>query len=274
MVNLPTFSTPDTESLCKFVAKKSNGVCFLGFSRGKDSLCAWLNLKKYFKKVIPFHCASFPGMRHVKDYLDYCELQMETKIIRLSSMEVPMCLARKMYQECDELDELNELDMSSYTMLDIVENLRYDLHLPRTWCAFGISANDSIDRRIYCNKVHGRNPQNLSFYPCYDWPRAEILGAIKNAGLKLSGEYKYANRSLGGIPSATCNRIYKEHYPEDWERIKAIYPLTEAKTLRERFLDRAFAKMKAAGIVPDDTADDIAEEESAADNMAGFGMEE
>lgn len=255
-LTLPTFKTEATDALCKEIAKKSKGVVFLGFSRGKDSLAAWLNLKRYFKKVIPFHCASYPGLKHVKDTLDYYEEAMETKILRLVGEELPLCLANMMYQTCDDLEELEELETPHFSKLDIVESLRYEFNLPKAWCAFGIAMSDSIDRRIYCQKTGGKNPQNKTFYPCFDWPRAEIVDAVRQSGLMLSGEYRWTSRTLGGVPSATCNKIYREHYPEDYERIRSMYPLTEAKTIRERMLDRAYERRRAEGIVADESMED------------------
>lgn len=273
-VNLPSFKTEETDSLCREIARKSGGVIFCGLSRGKDSLCAYLFLRRYFKKanIIPFHCASYPGLKHVKETLDYYESVLDTRILRLVGEELPMALPRMMYQTPDDIEELESLDTPNFSKLDILEYLRYEFNLPRAWCAFGIAASDSIDRRIYCNKIKGRNPSNMTFYPCWDWPRAEILKAVRESGVRLSGEYRWSSRTLGGIPSATCNRIYKEHYPEDWNRILAMYPLAEAKTLRELYLDRAFERRKALGIVPDETEADVAEEESAADMMPEMGM--
>lgn len=271
-LTLPSFKTAATDELCREIAKKSKGICFLGFSRGKDSLAAWLNLKRYFKRIIPFHCASYPCLKHVKDTLDYYERVMETKILRLVGEEVPMACSRFMYQTADDIDELTELDIPDYSKLDILETLRYEFNLPRAWCAFGISANDSIDRRIYCAQYLGKNKSNMTFYPCWDWPRAEIKKAIKEAGIKVSGEYRYISRTLGGVPSYTCNEIYKKYYPEDWERILAIYPLAEAKTLREIYLDRIFERRKKEGVVDDSDETDAELEESAADVMPELGM--
>jgi len=267
VLNLPSFTTEETERLCRDIAKKSNGVCFLGFSRGKDSVCAWLYLLKFFKRVIPFHCASYPCLKHVKETLDYYERAFGTHILRLVGEEVPMALNRLMYQNADDIVELADLETEDYSKVDIVEELRYHYNLPRAWCAWGIMANDSIDRMIYCRKYKGVIKSNMSFYPCWDFTRAQVLQTIREAGLKLSDEYRWTSRTLGNVPSRTCNRIYKEHYPEDWRTIQAIYPLAEAKTLRENYLDRAWERRKAEGVVDDRTEQDVLEEESAADSM-------
>lgn len=273
MVQPPSYSTPATDELCRAVAKKCKTV-FCAFSRGKDSLCTYLQLHKFFKheNIIPFHCASFPGLRHVKDTLDYYERVLGTRIVRLCGPELTGCLQRGMYQTLDDIDDLVQMDEAEYSMLDRLEYLRYTFNYPRAWGAFGIMANDSIDRQIYCRKIQGRNPQNLTFYPCWDWPRAEVLRAIREAGLKLSGEYRYVNRTMGGPPSKTCNEIFKKHYPEDWNTILGMYPLAEAKTLRELYLDRIYERRKAQGIVTDETEEEVALEESAADRMTDIGM--
>ena len=83
MLPLPTFSTPATDALCKQIAKKSKGVCFLGFSRGKDSVCAWLQLRRFFDRIIPFHCATLPGLEFAEKALRYYEDEFERHILRM-----------------------------------------------------------------------------------------------------------------------------------------------------------------------------------------------
>lgn len=244
-MNLPTFSTPGTDALCTEIAKKSRGVCFLMLS-GKDSLCAWLQLRRYFTRIIPWHAASIPGWELKRRYLDYLEYEFQTKILRLMGEDLPMALVRYVYQrspwECDEIDEA--LEVEDYSKLDILGYLRMKYNLPRAWCACGISMYDSIDRMIYCRKTGGKSEDNRTFYPCFDWPRKEIVGAIRESGLRINPEYKYCKRSLGGVPCATYNKVLMEHYPSDWERLLKWYPLAEAKNYREEMLERHFRELQ------------------------------
>ena len=242
MVTLPIYSTPETERLCREVSKKSHGVCFLMCSRGKDSLCAWLQCQKHFRRIIPFHCASVPGYEYATRYLDYLEGAMGTKILRLMGEDLKMALVRHVYQEspweCEEIDRV--FQVRDYGKLDVLEYLRMKFNLPRAWCAVGISINDSIDRRIYCQKMEGKNPKHRTFYPCWDWPKEELLDAIWNSGLEVAPEYKYTKRSMGGVPGATYGKVMKEHFPDDWERTKLWYPLAEVKWERERMIDENY----------------------------------
>lgn len=240
MLTLPTFNTPATDALCKEIAKKSKGVCFLMYSRGKDSTCAWLQLRRFFDRIIPFHCATVPSYRFADEYLDYIEGAFGTRVLRMMGEDLKMALVRHVYQtspwECDEIDEAFP-NVEDFSKLDVLEYLRMKFNLPNAWCAVGISQNDSIDRLIYCRKNGGKNLSNKTFYPCFDWPRDELLNAIWESGLEVAPEYKYVKRSMGGVPSATYNEVMMNHFPEDWETTKKWYPLAEVKNVREAMLD-------------------------------------
>ena len=238
-MTLPIYSTEATDSLCREIAKKSHGTIFCLLSRGKDSLCAYLQCLKFFNRIICVHCATVPGYRFADEYLDYLEAMLNTRILRMMGEDLKMALVRHIYQEtpweCDVIDEVfPDVD---YTKLDVLEYLRMKFNLPRAWCAVGIGKNDSIDRLIYCRKTGGKNVSNRTFYPCWDWPREELLNAITDAGLVLAPEYKYTKRSMGGIPSATYNKVMMEHFPQDWELTKKWYPLAEVKNVREDMID-------------------------------------
>ena len=243
-MQLPLYTTEATDALCKEIAKKSHGVVFAGFSGGKDSVCMFLQLSRYFKRIIPFHCASIPGMAFRTKMLDYYEYEFQTKILRLMGEDLSMAMRRLVYQEPrDAIACLEEFgDVEDYNKLDILEYLRMKFNLPRAWCAFGVNASDSIDRRIYCNQTGGKSETNRTFYPCWDWPKQEILNALVESGLKLAPEYKYTKRSIGGPPCATYNKILKEHFPDDFNKMKLWYPLCELKNRREDRLEARWMK--------------------------------
>ena len=239
MLNLPRFTTSATDALCREIAKKSHGTVFLMCSRGKDSLCAWLQLRKYFNRIVAFHCASIPDCKYANEYLDYLECMFGQRILRMMGEDLKMSLVRHMYQaspwDCDNIDDTFE-DVD-YSKLDVLNYLRMKFNLPRAWCAVGISQNDSIDRLIYCRENGGKNPKNRTFYPCYDWPREEMFNAIWESGLCVAPEYKYTKRSMGGVPCAIYNKVMMEHFPQDWELTKKWYPLAEVKNYREEMID-------------------------------------
>ena len=243
---LPTYTTEATDRLCREIAKKSHGVAFCMLSRGKDSVCAYLNLQRYFTRVIPFTCSLLPGYMYATEYLDYLEEAFNTRILRLIGEDLRMSLTRYAYQatpwDCAEIDRT--FSDESYSKLDILDYLRMKFNLPRAWCAVGISKNDSIDRLIYCRKNNGKNDSHRTFYPCWDWTRGQLLEAIREAGMGISPEYRYCKRSMGGVPSATYNKVLMEHFPDDWKETLRWYPLAEAKNWREKMIDDNYALYK------------------------------
>lgn len=220
--------TPMSEKLCKEITEQSGGVCILGFSRGKDSLAAWLQLRKYFNRIIPFHCASIPGLSFAETSLRYYEEYFGTKIERMMSGGVSAAISNLVYQVPHDEPLIDSMEFMVYDNHIIAECLRHKYKAPKAWCAFGINLTDSIDRRIYVTKNQGRNPARRTFYPCFDWTKKMILQAIDEAGLKLPGDYLLASRTLAGTPTYRHMQRMREVFPEDYERVKKCFPLVEA----------------------------------------------
>jgi len=235
MLALPKFSTKETDALCREVSKKSNGVCFLGFSRGKDSVCAWLQLRKYFKHVIPFHCCLVPHLRFADEILKYYEYQFETKIVRMQDSALHADIRRMVYQLPEYDEEVDNAGFFDYDKHDIMDLLRKVYGLPNAWCAFGINASDSLERRIYVTNIKGRNPQHKTFYPCYDWPHEEILKTVEDSGMLLSPEYKCSNRTMAGPPQTYWLDPMRKVFPEDFKRLQTFYPLCMSVVARMDF---------------------------------------
>ena len=62
------FETSD--ELCEYVAEICPDV-LVSFSLGKDSLAAWLHMRKYFRSVNPFFMYMIPGLEFVENALKY-----------------------------------------------------------------------------------------------------------------------------------------------------------------------------------------------------------
>lgn len=227
--------TPASRRLCQEISQQTGGVTLLGCSRGKDSLAAWLWLREFFPRIIPFHCASVPHLSFVDESLAALEEHFGTPIERVLSGDTSAAVAALLYQPFEDEAAIDALDLWDYGNLDVAELLREKHGVPRAWCAFGINQSDSIDRRVYVRQQQGRSPRNRTFYPCFDWPAAMILDVVRASGVRLPGDYRLANRSLSGMPSPRHLERMESVYPEDFARVETVFPFIRATRARNEF---------------------------------------
>ena len=45
----------NSDELCEYMAGLCGGGTLLAFSCGKDSIVAWLKLRRYFRKIVPYY---------------------------------------------------------------------------------------------------------------------------------------------------------------------------------------------------------------------------
>jgi len=225
-----------SHKLCEEIAEISKGVCLLGFSRGKDSIAAYIRLKYYFKTIIPFHLCSVPHLSFVDDSLNYYEKILETKIERCVNGEITKAIGTLIYQPIEDEDNIDQLNLWAYDTHKVVELIKRKYNLPLdTWTAFGINASDSIDRHIYVNKYKGKIDSRKSFYPCYNWKKKQIIDYINKYNIKLPKDYLLSNRTLAGLPSYRHLEKINEIFPEDMEKIECVFPFIKAQMARNEF---------------------------------------
>ena len=235
-----------TDDLCREISRRSGGVILLAFSRGKDSIAAWLQLRKHFTKIIPFHFASVPGLRFVNNSLDYYERIFQTAIERLVSPAMVGAIRKLIYQPIEDEDRIDAMGLPEFDEHACADFIRGKHRAFNAWCAFGIGLNDSIARRGWMMSMKGKNERWRSLYPCWDWNQAQILQTINEAGIKLPEDYSLANRSLSGIPTERhLERIEKE-MPEEFRTIEWWYPLIRARLARNEFRKMRLAASKGS----------------------------
>ena len=226
--------TEASRRLCEEISLLSGGTCFLGFSRGKDSVVSWLYLRQFFHTIIPFHCATVPHLSFADESLKYYEDFFQTKIIRCLSGETTECISALVYQPIEDEEKIDKLQLYKYGNTEIVNILRAEYGADY-WVAYGMSQTDSIVRRSMRRMVDGTSERLNVFYPCFDWTRAQIMGAIDSAGLKLADDYLIANRSLAGLPNYRHLKRFEEVFLEDFKTLELYFPFIKAALARNEF---------------------------------------
>jgi len=239
----PVPGTADSRRLCEEISALSGGVCFLGFSRGKDSIAALVWLKRFFTRIIPFHCCGVPHLSFVDESLKYYEDLFGCEILRFIEGDVMRAIGDLHFQPPTAEAEINDMDLWLYDKLDIVELLRRELDLPDAWCAWGILTNDNMFRRMYCAKRF-RNENRKSFYPIYDWTRRQVIETLVAERILLPKDYLVKNRTLSAMPQYRDLKGIEEKYPADMQRIEDVFPFIRAEMARQEFRAARLAKGK------------------------------
>ena len=224
--------------LCEKMAKECD-TAILAFSTGKDSIAAWLQLKKYFKRIIPYYLYVVPKLSFVEKSLDYYERFFGCHIYRLPHPSMFRIFNAMVFQPPYRVNViLNELYMppDGYTDQTIGDMIRYGLDLPESaYIATGVRMADSPYRRIAV-KTHGAINHNAKkFFPVYDWLKADVIDALDEAKIQLPVDYQLFGRTFDGLDYRFLKPI-QEHYPEDYQKILRYFPFAELEIGRREGL--------------------------------------
>lgn len=210
---------------------------FLGFSRGKDSIAAWLKLREAGLEVVPFFMWAVPGLEFVEESLQYFEEFFETKIHRLPHPSFYRKLNGLVYQPPGRIPVIRAARLPLPEYDDIVDYLAEDLgYESRPWTATGVRAADSPIRRSAITQYGAMNRKRHTFYPVWDMKKAELIDLIRDSGCKLPVDYNLFGRSFDGIDYRFLGPI-REHMPADYDRIMEWFPLADLDIARREFME-------------------------------------
>ena len=110
--------------------------------------------------------------------------------------------------------------------------IRADVGLDKsTWCADGVRAADSIQRRgaFVQYGYWRRNLKKVS--PIGDWLKGEVLDCISGHHIELPCDYAWFGRSFDGIDKR-FTKVLKDKAPDDYATLLEWFPLLEVDHVR------------------------------------------
>ena len=120
----------------------------LAFSCGKDSIAAWCAMRDEGIDVVPAYLYYVPGLTWINEELDYFEQKFGTRIRRYPHPSLYRWLNNFVYQAPERLRYIEAAQLPTPTYEQTWDLIRDHLGLPKdTWCADGVRAADSIQRR-------------------------------------------------------------------------------------------------------------------------------
>lgn len=221
---------PSSEQIRADLAAAGEPV-LLAFSRGKDSVAAWLALRDAGVAVVPYHMYSVPGLDFVARDLARWSEYFGQEIIDLPHPSVYRWLNNLTFQAPENCAIIEAAQMPTPSYDDILALLREDLGMPGAWVADGVRAADSPVRRLSM-ATHGvRKAKSRKVSVVWDWRVAEVRDRIAAEGLTLGPDYDWFGRSFDGIDYRFLAPL-KEHAPDDYQRVLDWFPLAELELVR------------------------------------------
>jgi len=227
----------NSDELCEYMADLCDGCTILAFSTGKDSVVAWLKLRRYFRKIVPYYLYPIPGgpLSFTERAIKYYEDWFGCHILRLPHPSVHRMLNDFVDQAPENLRIIEEARLPNIDYEDINALVRAtDPELEDAYQASGVRSADSIVRRQSMLK-HGQiNHKARRWYPAFDYLKADMIRELDAAQIALPIDYEWFGRTFDGIDHRFTS-VVKEKSPEDFERIKLAFPLVEMDILRQQY---------------------------------------
>ena len=229
----------NSAELCAGMAKECD-TAILAFSTGKDSIAAWLQLRKYFKRVVPYYCYFVPGLAFVEESLKYYEDFFGCHIYRLPHRSFFRFMINYVDQPPRRVNVIENADLANdetWNDSTIGEVIRKCAGLSDgAYVATGVRMADSPLRRIGI-KTHGAINHNAKrFYPVYDWKKEDLIREFDDAGVKLPVDYRMFGRTFDGLDYRFLEPL-RRWYPEDYARLLDWYPFADLEIARRDGFD-------------------------------------
>jgi 3'-phosphoadenosine 5'-phosphosulfate sulfotransferase (PAPS reductase)/FAD synthetase len=214
------------------VARKHQSETLLAFSRGKDSVAAWLAIRDHFDRVLPFYMVRIPGLEIVEESLDYFERFFGVRIARLTHPATLGQLRNLVFQPPERCLVIEQADIPRCKYSDVREVLidKYGLS-EDALVADGVRAADSPVRRLAIMKHGSVNFVTHKYHPVWDWKKADLVACFKRNGVKLPQDYKLFGRTLDGLDLRFMLPL-KKHRPKDYQRVLELFPYVELEIFR------------------------------------------
>lgn len=205
------------------IAKKyTNEIC-VAFSCGKDSLVLLDIISKHFCKFSVVFQYLVRDLSFQTSIISYVEKKYNTKIIQIPHWDLMNLYTDGYYRPSTKITE--GID-KVYSVRDGITNMKKVSGMQ--WIAYGTKKSDSITMRRFLTHLGACLKKLQRVYPLSNFSDKAIYSYLKYYRIPLPSDYRFFGRSMIFEP---YNYIaLKENLPEDFEKIKEIFPYVEAAT--------------------------------------------
>lgn len=227
---------PDSNTLFEIVRGRTDHI-LLSFSGGKDSIAMWLWLRDRIE-ITPYFLYLVPGLQSDNEMLAYYERFFGQKIHRMPHPILYRAINDIIYQPPQNVAKIWSMMLQDFDFAAVDRVVASEFVYQDTdwYCAVGMRATDNLDRRymIMQNGVIGEAKRRF-YYAIWDWNMERVYETIQKSGIKFPKQYRYNGRTITSLHYQYLKPL-RDHYPGDFEKIKAFFPLIDLEFLRWEYL--------------------------------------
>lgn len=204
----------------------------VAFSGGKDSIVTLDLCCHYFKNISVFFMYLVPNLEYQEKTLRYYEKRFNVQILR-----IPHWILSRYFGTAYLRKVSRSASTIKYsTIKDVETHVKEYFNIE--WIAEGLKKVDSLARRPWLEKNSGIEYKRKTFYPLANYTHKYIYKYMQFNKLPLPLEYKFSQeRNMGSISSLSYHdlNIIKTYWPEDFEKIKTVFPYADVVLKRNEF---------------------------------------
>jgi 3'-phosphoadenosine 5'-phosphosulfate sulfotransferase (PAPS reductase)/FAD synthetase len=219
------------EAVCEYVANICPDVV-VSFSLGKDSIAAWVQMRRFFRTVKPFYMYLIPDLGFVESELKRFEDRFQTPIVRMPHPSLFRMLNNLVFQAPERCRVIEEAGLATLSYDKCAREVITALGWSKsTFVGHGTRSADSLMRRASVKKWGCLNPNRKTFMPISDWNADRVAQCFRDERIKLPVDYEMFGRSFDGIDERFLRPIH-DRFPEDYAKILEWFPLADLELKR------------------------------------------
>lgn len=222
----------------------------VGFSGGKDSMTVLDLCVKHFgaEHVRCFFLFTLPNLDCESQYVNLPTERYGIPVLQFPLPEIvgmlKMGYGRRYNANLDYL-----LDRK-YRWAEVEKLVRYKTGLK--WICYGHRQQDSLNRRGMLNRClgvwetsyTGEKPVQRA-YPIWQWTHKDVFSYLERHRLPIPHMFGSGVINTSGLSLMDAETLLyvKQHYPDDFKRLRRIFPGLETPIWRQEVLQRTYAQM-------------------------------
>jgi len=214
---------------------KSKGInkCTIGFSTGKDSIVGLDILLKSGIKVMPFYFYICPELDFIEKNIELYESHFNIKVIRLPHPAIYNHLSHNDWQPFQQSLNISQTNWPNRSFIEFTRKYLESLNLEYEYIydVNCMKMSDSLNRRLLLRNSEDINEKTKVIYLTKYFTDKNIYSYISENNIPMTKDYEIFGRSWDGLSYHFLSGI-KEFYPNDYDKIKSLFPLIDAELFK------------------------------------------